>query len=190
MPALSVSPELWRWHRHDCDRHLDSRNNELKHLTIPNSISYINRPRHSRSAHFPPSPLRPPLNFQGTDNADAVLSVEVKCVQAFGMYTPAPSEPSSLASSCCQTDIFSGSEIYVGCSNGEVLLFALQANGPDQVRSRLCTRSSSHRSDSTQPETYTLVTRQMLPTGKAVDEIVLTPSISKALVLSGKNVRS
>ncbi len=28
----------------------------------------------------------------------------------------------------------------------------------------------------------------MLPTGKAVDEIVLTPSISKALVLSGKNV--
>ncbi|KAI0279038.1 hypothetical protein BGY98DRAFT_1096408 [Russula aff. rugulosa BPL654] len=80
------------------------------------------------------------------DNADAVLSVEVKCVQAFG------------------------SEIYVGCSNGEVLLFALQANGPDQ------------------PDTYTLVCRQMLPTGKAVEEIVLTPSISKALVLSDRQI--
>ncbi|KAF8493445.1 hypothetical protein F5888DRAFT_1948828 [Russula emetica] len=79
-------------------------------------------------------------------NADAVLSVEVKCVHAFG------------------------SEIYVGCSNGEILLFALQANGPDQ------------------PETYTLVSRQMLPTGKAVDEIVLTPSISKALVLSDRQI--
>lgn len=46
------------------------------------------------------------------------------------------------------------------------------------------------RSDNAQPEKHTLVSKQMLPTGKAVDEIVLTPSISKALVLSGKNVRS
>jgi hypothetical protein len=170
--------------------HLDNRN-ELKHPTVPSSISFINRPRHPRSAHFPPSLLRTLLIFQGTDNADAVLSVEVKCVHAFGMYYfGSEREPSSLVLFCCQTDVFSGSEIYVGCSNGEILLFALQANGPDQVRSRHCTRSSSHRSDSTQPETYTLVSRQMLPTGKAVDEIVLTPSISKALVLSGKNIRS
>jgi hypothetical protein len=92
-------------------------------------------------------------------------------------------EPSSLVSSCCQTDVFSGSEIYVGCSNGEVLLFALQANGPDQV---CATHPSSNRSDDMQPESYTLLSRQMIPTGKPVDEIVLTPSISKALVLSGK----
>ncbi|KAI0000149.1 hypothetical protein BJV74DRAFT_901315 [Russula compacta] len=79
-------------------------------------------------------------------NSDAALSVEVKCVQA------------------------SGSEIYVGCSNGDLLLFALQANGPDQ------------------PETYALLSRQTLPTGKAVDEIVLTPSISKALILSDRQI--
>jgi vacuolar protein sorting-associated protein 3 len=111
-------------------------------------------------------------------------------VQAFGTYSSVEREPSSLVLSRCQADVFPGSEIYVGCSNGEVLLFALQAKGPDQVRSRHCTRSFLHRSDSTQPETYTLVSRQMLPTGKAVDEIVLAPSISKALVLSGKNVCS
>ncbi|KAH9998681.1 hypothetical protein BJV77DRAFT_1064681 [Russula vinacea] len=68
---------------------------------------------------------------RGTDNSDAALDVEVKCAQAF-----------------------------VGCSNGEVLLFALQANEPDQ----------------------------MLPTGKPVDEIVLTPSISRALVLSDRQI--
>ncbi|KAH9057206.1 hypothetical protein EDB87DRAFT_1578953 [Lactarius vividus] len=34
----------------------------------------------------------------------------------------------------CQTDSpFSGSEIYAGCSNGDLLRFALQANGPNQV---------------------------------------------------------
>jgi hypothetical protein len=60
--------------------------NELKHPTVQSSTSYINRPRHTRSAHTPPSLLRTLLIFQGTDNADAVLSVEVKCVQAFGMY--------------------------------------------------------------------------------------------------------
>jgi hypothetical protein len=128
-------------------------------------------------------------HFLDTDNVDAVLSVEVKCVQAFGTCCfRSERTPSSLVSSCCQTDVFSGSEIYVGCSNGEVLLFALQANGPDQVRSGHRTTSSSHHTNSTQPESYTLVTRQVLPTGKAVDEIVLTPSISKALALSGKNV--
>ena len=110
----------------------------------------------------------------------------MKCVQAFGTSCfGSEREPSFLVSSRCQADVFSGSEIYVGCSNGEVLLFALQANGPNQVCSG---HSSSSRSDDTQPESYTLLSRQMLPTGKPVDEIVLTPSISKALVLSGKSV--
>jgi hypothetical protein len=173
-----------RWHSHEHDRH------ELKHPTLQSSISYINSPRHPRSAHFPPTLLNTLLIFQGTDNADAVLSVEVKCVQAFGMYHfGSEREPSSLVSSYCQTDVFSGSEIYVGCSNGEILLFALQADGPDEVRSRHYTRSS-RCSDCTQPETYTLLSRKMLPTEKAVDEIVLAPSISRALVLSGKSLRS
>lgn len=130
--------------------------NELKHPTVPGSISYINRPRRPRSAHFPPSLLKTLLTYQGIDNADAVLSVEVKCVQAFGTcYFGSERERSSLVSSCCQTDVFSGSEIYVGCSNGEVLLFALQANGPDQVRQDICTRSSSHHSDSTHSQRRT-----------------------------------
>ena len=105
-------------------------------------------------------------------------------MQAFGTYGfGSERKPSSLVSSYCQTDDFSGSEIYVGCSNGEVLLFALQVNGPGQVRS---SPSSSSHSDDTQPESYTLLSRRTLPTGKPIDEIVLTPSISKALVLSGK----
>ncbi|KAF8474403.1 hypothetical protein DFH94DRAFT_761984 [Russula ochroleuca] len=100
------------------------------------------------SLNIPPYHVQPLISsvFGIYDNSNAALDVEVKCVQAFG------------------------SEIYVGCSNGEVLLFALQANGPDK------------------PESYNLLTRQMLPTGKPVDEIVLTPSISRALVLSDRQI--
>jgi len=60
-----------------------------------------------------------------------------------------------------------GSEIYVGCSNGELLRFALQADDPTKL------------------ESYSLLSRQSLPNEKAVDEIVLVPSIARALVLSG-----
>ncbi|EMD32318.1 hypothetical protein CERSUDRAFT_162060 [Gelatoporia subvermispora B] len=63
-----------------------------------------------------------------------------------------------------------GSEIYVGCSNGELLRFALQANVPDT------------------PDSYTLLSRQTLIGDKSIDEIVLAPSISRALVLSNRQV--
>ncbi|RDX51715.1 hypothetical protein OH76DRAFT_1401134 [Lentinus brumalis] len=63
-----------------------------------------------------------------------------------------------------------GSEIYVGCSNGELLRFALQAN------------------DAQSPESYTLLSRQSVPNEKPVDEIVLAPSISRALVLSDHQI--
>jgi len=64
----------------------------------------------------------------------------------------------------------SGSEIYVGCSNGELLRFALQANTPDA------------------PESYTLLSRQTLMNDKPIDEIVLAPSISRVLVLSNRQI--
>ncbi|KAI0287488.1 hypothetical protein BC826DRAFT_1044128, partial [Russula brevipes] len=82
-------------------------------------------------------------------SSDATFSVELKCVQALG------------------------SEIYVGCSNGDVLLFSLQSNGPHQVCSRrlyaplltiLMTRSRN-RINFSPDNRYRL--------GKAVDEIVL-----------------
>ncbi|OCH89285.1 hypothetical protein OBBRIDRAFT_732893 [Obba rivulosa] len=63
-----------------------------------------------------------------------------------------------------------GSEIYVGCSNGELLRFALESNGPEM------------------PESYTLLSRQALINDKPIDEIVLAPSISRALILSNRQV--
>ncbi|KAI9449700.1 hypothetical protein F5148DRAFT_1353251 [Russula earlei] len=100
------------------------------------------------SSDIPPYQVQPLIStiLDIHENSDDPFSVEVKCVQALG------------------------SEIYVGCSNGDILLFALQTNGPHQ------------------PESYTLVSRQVLPTGKAVEEIVLTPCISKALILSDRQI--
>lgn len=63
-----------------------------------------------------------------------------------------------------------GSEIYIGCSNGELLRFTLQAEDPNKL------------------ESYSLLSRQSLPNDKAVDEIVLVPSIARALVLSEHQV--
>ncbi|KAI9438733.1 hypothetical protein H4582DRAFT_2057353 [Lactarius indigo] len=99
----------------------------------------------SAPVDIPPYQVQPLISnvHYGSDASDpAVFTVEVKCVQALG------------------------SEIYAGCSNGDLLRFALQANGPNQ------------------PGSYALVSRKTLPTGKPVDEIVLTPSISRAFVFS------
>ncbi|TBU25432.1 hypothetical protein BD311DRAFT_764523 [Dichomitus squalens] len=63
-----------------------------------------------------------------------------------------------------------GSEIYVGCDNGELLRFALQA------------------SSSEAPDSYTLLSRQSLPNEKPIDQIVLAPSISRALILSDRQI--
>ncbi|KIK68589.1 hypothetical protein GYMLUDRAFT_68440 [Collybiopsis luxurians FD-317 M1] len=57
-----------------------------------------------------------------------------------------------------------GSELYVGCSNGELMRFALQA------------------------ESYTILSRQSLPLDKPVEEIVLLPSISRALIFSDNQI--
>ncbi|KAI0252536.1 hypothetical protein BJV78DRAFT_1201303 [Lactifluus subvellereus] len=86
------------------------------------------------------------LEIYGPDTSEFPFSIEVKCVQALGP------------------------EIYVGCSNGDLLRFALQPNVPGQ------------------PDSYTLLSRQALPTGKPIDEIVLTPSISTALILSDRQI--
>ncbi|OSD05086.1 hypothetical protein PYCCODRAFT_1385627 [Trametes coccinea BRFM310] len=63
-----------------------------------------------------------------------------------------------------------GSEIYVGCSNGELLRYALQGGTSDS------------------PESYTLLSRQSMPNEKPIDEIVLAPSISRALVLADHQI--
>ncbi|KZV70031.1 hypothetical protein PENSPDRAFT_735049 [Peniophora sp. CONT] len=57
-----------------------------------------------------------------------------------------------------------GSEIIAGCSNGEILRFVLQAAGPGK------------------PDAYSLYSRQSLPADKPIDEIVLLPSISRAMI--------
>ena len=40
------------------------------------------------------------------------------------------------------------------------------------------------------PDSYTLLSRQTLPANKAIDEIALCPSISRALILSGSSLSS
>ncbi|KAG2737987.1 hypothetical protein P692DRAFT_20842227 [Suillus brevipes Sb2] len=59
-----------------------------------------------------------------------------------------------------------GSEIYVGCSNGELLRYALQ---PD--------------ADPTKLDAYTLLSQQSHPSGKQIDELILIPCIARALIL-------
>ncbi|TDL25106.1 hypothetical protein BD410DRAFT_819897 [Rickenella mellea] len=63
-----------------------------------------------------------------------------------------------------------GSEIYIGCSDGSLMRFALQADDPNS------------------PESYKILSQQTLPTNKPIDEIVLTPSISRALILSAHQI--
>ncbi|KAJ7078094.1 hypothetical protein C8R44DRAFT_825659 [Mycena epipterygia] len=63
-----------------------------------------------------------------------------------------------------------GSEIYIGCSNGELIRFALQADDPNTL------------------EAYSIISRQSVPNDKPIDEIVLLPSISRALVLSDHQI--
>ncbi|EGO03990.1 hypothetical protein SERLA73DRAFT_69789 [Serpula lacrymans var. lacrymans S7.3] len=53
-----------------------------------------------------------------------------------------------------------GLEVYVGCSNGDLLRYALQAEDP------------------TKPESYTLLSRQTLPNDKPIEEIRPAPSFS------------
>lgn len=81
-----------------------------------------------------------------------------------------------------------GSEIYVGCSNGMLLRFALQADTPNAVSSDIscsdCFGGNVTYSYFYQPESYRIISRQSLPEEKAVDELALAPSISRLLVLS------
>ncbi|KAF8882450.1 hypothetical protein BD779DRAFT_1543352 [Infundibulicybe gibba] len=72
-----------------------------------------------------------------------------------------------VAVSCMQA---LGSEIYVGCSNGELIRFALQVEDPAE------------------PASYTILSRQSLPGGKPIDEITLVPCISRALILSDRQI--
>ncbi|CAL1698814.1 unnamed protein product [Somion occarium] len=100
----------------------------------------------TRPVDVPPYQLQP-LISNVLDEAIRIsgANVEIRCAQALG------------------------SEIYVGCSNGELLRFALQG-GPSS------------------PASYTLLSRQTLPNDKPIDEIVLTPSISRALILSDHQI--
>ncbi|KAF5379248.1 hypothetical protein D9615_005933 [Tricholomella constricta] len=67
-------------------------------------------------------------------------------------------------------DVLRRSEIYVGCSNGELIRFALQADDPNKL------------------ESYSVLSRQTVPNEKPVDEIVLIPCLSRAFILSDRIV--
>ncbi|KAG1748343.1 CNH domain-containing protein [Suillus paluster] len=64
-----------------------------------------------------------------------------------------------------------GTEIYVGCSNGELLRYSIH---PD--------------ADPTKLATYTLLSQQSLPSGKQIDELILVPCIARALILCDRQV--
>ncbi|KAH9848717.1 hypothetical protein C2E23DRAFT_888782 [Lenzites betulinus] len=100
-----------------------------------------------RPVDVPPYQLQPLVSgFIDTLSRAAGHPVAIRCAQAIG------------------------SEIYVGCSNGELLRFALQGKTPDST------------------DAYTLLSRQSIPNEKSIDEIVLAPSISRALVLSDHQI--
>ncbi|KAH8073389.1 CNH domain-containing protein [Cristinia sonorae] len=89
----------------------------------------------------------PPYHLQTLiKNVSSTGNVQIRCAQALG------------------------TEIYVGCSNGELLRFALQAAG------------------SNSPEHYTLLSRQSLPSDKPIDEIVIIASLARVLVLSDRQI--
>ncbi|KAI4520579.1 hypothetical protein K525DRAFT_285871 [Schizophyllum commune Loenen D] len=62
-----------------------------------------------------------------------------------------------------------GTEVYIGCSNGQLMRYALQANNPDE------------------PMSYDLVSRQNIA-DKPVEDIVLVPSIFRALVFADRQL--
>ncbi|KAG6902189.1 hypothetical protein C0995_003285 [Termitomyces sp. Mi166 len=74
---------------------------------------------------------------------DASEDAQIRCAQAFG------------------------SEIYVGCSNGELIRFALQAEDPNKV-------------------SPPILSRQTVPNEKSVDEIILVPCLGRAFILSDR----
>ncbi|KAJ7792918.1 hypothetical protein B0H14DRAFT_3094085 [Mycena olivaceomarginata] len=82
--------------------------------------------------------------------------------------TSAPTKPVDPVQCRCAQAL--GSEIYVGCSNGELIRFALQADDPNTL------------------EAYSIISRQSVPNDKPVEEIVLLPSISRVLVLSDHQI--
>ncbi|KAJ3736720.1 hypothetical protein DFJ43DRAFT_1129364 [Lentinula guzmanii] len=63
-----------------------------------------------------------------------------------------------------------GSELYIGCSNGELMRFALQGGSTGKA------------------ESYTILSRQSVPNDKQIEDIVLLPSISRALVFSDNQI--
>lgn len=101
------------------------------------------------------------------------------CLASGNVMTSAPTKPIDVPPFQLQTLIAQcnarcaqalGSEIYVGCANGELIRFALQADDPNTL------------------EAYSIISRQSVPNDKPVDEIVLLPSISRALVLSDHQI--
>ncbi|KAJ3757086.1 hypothetical protein EV360DRAFT_95409 [Lentinula raphanica] len=64
-----------------------------------------------------------------------------------------------------------GSEIYIGCSNGELMRFALE---------------DGNSTSATDP--YTILSRQSVSNDKPIEDIVLLPSISRALVFSDNQI--
>ncbi|KAF9225922.1 hypothetical protein BS17DRAFT_777879 [Gyrodon lividus] len=65
-----------------------------------------------------------------------------------------------------------GSEVYVGCFNGELLRYSLPAEA-DFTK---------------QLESYTLLSRQSLPNGKPIDDLILIPYLSRVLILSDRQI--
>ncbi|KAG2069585.1 hypothetical protein BDR04DRAFT_1101478 [Suillus decipiens] len=64
-----------------------------------------------------------------------------------------------------------GSEIYVGCSTGKLLRYALH---PD--------------ADPTKLDAYALLSQQSHPSGKQIDELILVPCIARALILCDRQI--
>jgi hypothetical protein len=67
--------------------------------------------------------------------------IQLRCAQAIGKSRPRKETRKHGA----ETGVFTGSEIYAGCSNGELIRFALQADDPSKVRSEFVVENNDDR---------------------------------------------
>ncbi|KAG1903119.1 CNH domain-containing protein [Suillus fuscotomentosus] len=96
-----------------------------------------------------------------------------------------------------------GSEIYVGCSNGELLRYALQPDAdPTKILSFSCippldysllfllfhNSSLRHHANIAQLDAYALLSQQSHPSGKQIDELILVPCIARVLILCDRQL--
>lgn len=130
----------------------------------------------SAPVDVPPFQIQPLLDrIVSSDGQGHSGRAQVSCAQALGVQ--------EFCQLLTHTDYpYLGSDIYVGCANGDIMRLGMKAAESGQVFPPKFTKDTP---DTVQLESYQLLSRQNISANGGVEEIVLLPSISRALVLVG-----